>query len=113
MCGFSGDSRAVLCRGGVALDLTNDQRADRQDEAVGALLGWVRTLLLLALGLQKGVVGTHAWAASHAVPNTICAMRCAPSFPFSFCDHMWVIIDAFTGLQPQNWNACLCVAGPD
>ena len=33
-CAHVGDCRAVLCRGGVALRLTQDHRPDRRDEQV-------------------------------------------------------------------------------
>lgn len=35
-----GDSRAVLCRSGGALPLTDDHKAAREDETVGGAWGW-------------------------------------------------------------------------
>ncbi len=36
-CLDAGDSRAVLCRGGAAIALTDDHKAAREDETVGLL----------------------------------------------------------------------------
>lgn len=36
----SGDSRAVLSRGGVAVQVTDDHKPEREDEAVSSLFQW-------------------------------------------------------------------------
>ena len=43
---IAGDSRAVLCRGGVAIPLTDDHKAAREDETVGCWLHASMTIII-------------------------------------------------------------------
>lgn len=49
MLGHTGDTRAVLCRGKKAIELTSDHKPDRQDEQERSVLHFIDPLEILYL----------------------------------------------------------------
>lgn len=57
--GVSGDSRAVLSRGDVAIPLTDDHKAAREDETVRTVRDWIHAALFCISMVYPHMIMRH------------------------------------------------------